>query len=90
MEKEEEKGQQCPALERSFDSVGSKEDNDPHYNFESDGEPPTDQEGDFLQIIKKRQVTKRIITPGQNLGKPGRPYIVKVSIKGYFASRDET
>jgi len=51
-------------LERSFESVDSKEKDDPHYNFESDGEPPTDLEGDFLQIIKKRQVTKRIISPG--------------------------
>ncbi len=75
--------------DRSFESVGSKEDDEPHYNYESDGEPPTDQVGYFLQIVKKRLVTKRIITPGQNLGKPGRPYIVKVSLKGYFASKTE-
>ena len=29
-------------LERSFESVDSNEKDDPHYNFESDGEPPTD------------------------------------------------
>jgi hypothetical protein len=50
--------------DRSFESVGTKDDDEPHYNYESDGEPPTDQVGDFLQIVKKRQVTKRIITPG--------------------------
>ena len=76
--------------DRSFESVGSKDDDEPHYNYESDGEPPTDQVGDFLQIVKKRKVTKRIITPGQNLGKPGKPYIVKISLKGYFAGKDDT
>ena len=57
-------GEVTRELERSFESVDSNEKDDPHYNFESDGEPPTDQEGDFIQIIKKRQVTKRIISPG--------------------------
>ncbi len=60
----EGQNQSIPTLDRSFESVGSNVNDDPHYNFESDGEPPTDQPGDFLQIVKKRQVTKRIITPG--------------------------
>ena len=59
---EEDKNQLCN--DRSFESVGSKEDDEPHYNYESDGEPPTDQAGDFLQIVKKLQVTKRIIMAG--------------------------
>ena len=78
-----------PEQDRSFDSKDSK-DEDPHYADESDGEPPSDQPGDLLTIIKKRQVTKRIITPGQNLGKPGRPFTVFVTIKGYFAGPDTT
>ncbi len=41
-------------LERSFESADSDEKDDPHYNFESDGEPPTDQAGDLLQVVKKR------------------------------------
>ena len=57
-----------------------------HYNYDSDGEPPTDQVGDSVTIIKKRQVTKRIIVPGKNLGKPGKPFIVKAIIKGYLAA----
>ena len=28
---------------------------------------------------------KEILECGENLGKPGRPYIVTVSVKGYFA-----
>jgi len=34
-------------------------------------------------------VTKRIIEPGQNLGKPGRPFTVIVTLKGYFAAKEE-
>jgi hypothetical protein len=40
-------------LDRSFDSKDSKEE-DPHYADESDGEPPSDQPGDLLTVIKKR------------------------------------
>jgi hypothetical protein len=41
--------------------MGSQEKEDPHYNFESDNEPPTDEVGDKITIIKKLQVTKEII-----------------------------
>jgi hypothetical protein len=34
--------------------LGSQEAEEPHYNFDSDGEPPTDYVGDSLTIIKKR------------------------------------
>jgi hypothetical protein len=27
---------------KSYESMGSNEDDQPHYNFDSDGEPPTD------------------------------------------------
>ena len=72
-------------FERSFDSLDSNQDDMQHYADESDGEPPTDQIGDTITVIKKRQVTKRILQPGQNLGKPGRPYTVIVSLRAYFA-----
>jgi len=35
-------------FERSFESAATDEKEDPHYNYESDGEPPTDQAGDLL------------------------------------------
>jgi hypothetical protein len=70
---------------KSYESLGSKDEEPVHYNYDSDGEPPSDQPGDQLTVIPKRQVTKRIIEPGQNLGKPGKPYIVSITIKGYFA-----
>jgi hypothetical protein len=31
-------------------------------------------------------VTKRILVPGKDLGKPGQPFTVKISLKGYFAA----
>ena len=34
-------------------------------------------------------MTKRILAPGEGLGKPGRPYNVIVSIKAYFASKKD-
>lgn len=43
--------------------------------------------GDLVTVIPKRQVTKRIIEPGQHLGKPGKPFVVRVIVKGYFAKR---
>ena len=61
----------------------------PHYNYDSDGEPPTDNVGDKLTIIKKLQVTKEIMETGADLGKPGRPYIVKISYRAYFAGGEE-
>ena len=80
------------ALNKSYDSMGSQEQEEPHYNFDSDGEPPQDEVGDKLTIIHKRQVVKEILETGADLGKPGRPFIVTVELKGYFAkpeSRDE-
>lgn len=72
-------------LDKSYDSMGSQEVEEPHYNFDSDGEPPQDEAGDKLTIIQKRQVVKEILEIGENLGKPGRPFIVTVTLKGYFA-----
>lgn len=76
-------------MNKSYESMGSNEQEQPHYNFDSDGEPPTDQVGDKLTVVKRQQVTKTILVPGDNsLGKPGKPYIVKVSLLGYFAPKE--
>ena len=72
-------------LNKSYDSMGSQEVEEPHYNFDSDGEPPHDEVGDNLTVIHKRQVVKEILEVGENLGKPGRPFIVTVTLQGYFA-----
>jgi hypothetical protein len=70
--------------------MGSNDADKVHYNFDSDGEPPTDLVGDKLTIIKKAQVVKTILEVGEGgLGKPGKPYIVKVSLLGYFAPKEE-
>jgi hypothetical protein len=71
--------------------MGSNEAETPHYNFDSDGEPPTDQVGDKLSIVKRQQVTKTILEVGANdgQGKPGKPYIVTVGLLGYFAKKDQ-
>ena len=71
--------------------MGSNEAEKPHYNFDSDGEPPTDQVGDKLSIVKRQQVTKTILEPGANdgQGKPGKPYIVTVGLLGYFAKKEK-
>ena len=75
---------------KSYESMGSQEDDDPHYNYDSDGEPPTDQVGDKLTVIPKGQCTKTILEVGESgTGKPGRPYIVQVNILGYFAIKTE-
>ena len=75
---------------KSYESLGSQEFEEPHYNFDSDGEPPTDYVGDSLTIIKKRQVVKTILEVGeQNAGKPGKPYIVMVSYIGYLAKKEQ-
>ena len=78
-------------MDKSYESLGSNDKDQPHYNFESDGEPPTDQVGDRLVIIKRQQVTKTILEVGEknNIGKPGKPYIVTVSLLGYFAENKE-
>lgn len=75
-------------LDKSYESMGSQEVEEPHYNFDSDGEPPQDEVGDKLTIIHKRQVVKEILEVGQDLGKPGRPFIVTVSLEGYFAKEE--
>ena len=69
--------------------MGSNEEDKPHYNYDSDGEPPVDQVGDKLTVVKKQQVVKTILEVGENnCGKPGRPYIVKVTLKAYFAKEE--
>ena len=66
--------------------MGSNEVEEPHYNFDSDGEPPHDEVGDQLTIIKKRQVVKEILQVGESgTGKPGKPYVVTISVEGFFA-----
>lgn len=65
--------------------MASDEKEDPHFNYDSDGEPPTDHPGDNLTIIQPRKVTKTIIETGEGLGKPGRPFIVLIEIEGFFA-----
>eukprot|EP00352_Strombidinopsis_acuminata_P005433 CAMPEP_0176358296 /NCGR_PEP_ID=MMETSP0126-20121128/15446_1 /TAXON_ID=141414 ORGANISM="Strombidinopsis acuminatum, Strain SPMC142" /NCGR_SAMPLE_ID=MMETSP0126 /ASSEMBLY_ACC=CAM_ASM_000229 /LENGTH=148 /DNA_ID=CAMNT_0017712391 /DNA_START=34 /DNA_END=480 /DNA_ORIENTATION=+ len=77
-------------LNKSYESMGSKEEEAPHYNYDSDGEPPTDAVGDILTIVKKKQVVKRILEVGADLGKPGRPFVVTVSYKGYFAKEKDS
>ena len=72
-------------LDKSYDSMGSQENEEPHYNIDSDGEPPQDEIGDKLTVVHKRQVVKEILEIGENLGKPGRPFIVTVELLGYFA-----
>jgi hypothetical protein len=71
---------------KSYESLPDDEKEEIHYDVDSDAEPPKDHVGDKLTIIKKMQVTKTIIETGNSLtGKPGRPFIVKVSLLGYFA-----
>lgn len=41
-------------LDKSYESMGSQEVEEPHYNFDSDGEPPQDEIGDKLTVIHKR------------------------------------
>ena len=82
--------QEPTILDKSYDSLRSDEKEDPHYNFDSDNEPPTDEPGDNLTIIANRKVTKTIISTGEGLGKPGRPFIVLVDIEGFFAKPEET
>lgn len=78
-------------MNKSYESMGSNENETPHYNYDSDGEPPTDQVGDKLSIVKRQQVTKTILEVGANdgQGKPGKPYIVTVGLLGYFAKKEE-
>ena len=72
-------------MNKSYESIDSNEDNELHYNIDSDAEPPTDQIGDKISIVKKQQVVKSILQVGErNMGKPGRPFIVKLYLLGYF------
>ncbi len=48
-------------LDKSYDSMESNEKDPIHYNFDSDNEPPHDEVGDFLTVVKKGQVTKTIL-----------------------------
>ena len=77
-------------LDKSYNSMDSNEVEEPHYNFDSDGEPPQDEVGDKLTVIHKRQVVKEILEVGENLGKPGRPFVVTVALQGYFAKTETT
>ena len=57
--------------------MGSQEVEEPHYNFDSDGEPPQDEVGDKLTVIHKRQVVKEIMEmarPNQNRS-PNNEYV---------------
>ncbi len=47
-------------MNKSYESMGSNEEDKPHFNYDSDAEPPTDQGGDKLTGIKKEQVVKTI------------------------------
>ena len=51
-------------MNKSYESMGSEEAEQPHYNYDSDGEPPTDEVGDKLTIVKKQQVVKTILEVG--------------------------
>ena len=41
-------------LDRSYESMGSHEEEPLHYNIDSDNEPPHDEIGDKLTVIKKQ------------------------------------
>ena len=53
MPKEKKSKAKVTDLNKSYESMGSNEAETPHYNFDSDGEPPTDQVGDKLSIVKR-------------------------------------
>jgi len=48
-------------LDKSYDSMGSKEEDALHYEIDSDNEPPHDEVGDMITVVKKGQVTKEIL-----------------------------
>ncbi len=41
-------------LNKSYESLDSKDEEKAHYNIESDNEPPQDEVDDVITIIKKR------------------------------------
>lgn len=51
-------------LDKSYDSMASDEKDEVHYEIESDNEPPHDEVGDVLTVVKKGQVTKTILEVG--------------------------
>ena len=75
-------------LEKSYESMRSDEKDPLHYKIESDNEPPQDQVGDKLTVIKKGQCIKEILEVGEGLGKPGRPYLVTVTYVGSFHDKE--
>jgi hypothetical protein len=48
-------------LDKSYDSMGSNEQDPIHYEIDSDNEPPKDEVGDMITVVKKGQVTKEIL-----------------------------
>lgn len=48
-------------LDKSYESMKSDEKDPLHYNIDSDAEPPHDEVGDKLVVVKKGQVTKEIL-----------------------------
>jgi hypothetical protein len=48
-------------LDKSYDSMGSQDKDPLHYEIDSDNEPPKDEIGDMLTVVKKGQVTKEIL-----------------------------
>jgi FKBP-type peptidyl-prolyl cis-trans isomerase len=82
---DDEEQEKIDRLNKSYESLGENEKDELHYNIDSDAEPPHDEVGDVMTVVQKRQVTKRILKVGEDLGKPGRPYVVSVTITGFFA-----
>ena len=54
-------------LDKSYDSMASDEKDEVHYEIESDNEPPHDEVGDILTVVKKGQVTKTILEVSINM-----------------------
>jgi hypothetical protein len=48
-------------LDKSYDSMASEEKDPIHYEIDSDNEPPKDEVGDMITVVKKGQVTKTIL-----------------------------
>lgn len=48
-------------LDKSYDSMASDEKDPIHYEMDSDNEPPKDEIGDEITVVKKGQVTKKIL-----------------------------
>ena len=48
-------------LDKSYESMRSDEKDPLHYNIDSDNEPPQDEVGDKIIIVKRGQVLKEIL-----------------------------